>query len=454
MKLVLLVVASWLSVAGAQADDAELAALFAEGRLDEVIERADAVDDDVARYWLGRAWLARGDELAAASTFGFATDLADAAYRRAVAALGDLLARDVEGLPDDLRQWHSWARYRQDPASAELAADLEAWFAEEGDAYPATLRARQLADQSDADAADWYGRAVEAGDDDAELAVEWAVQLAVAGRRDESLAAWRRATSAPPLLRLTALLSLLPGADAAEQRLGLVREVIAAESLEGSALAAWHEAYALRELARLDEAEVAFARVVDAPDAPAGVERSHAALLAALDRFDEAAARLEAAVARGDDEARVALRDLADELAVRRRHDEALAFYDRVLVAEPNDGRAMRNRALALSYAGRVDQAARAWEELMTRSPANPDLLNDAALCAAGWGDEAEARAMWEAAAPLFGSADARENLAHALLHDDPVRARSLVDSVLSEEPERNRALFLRYLSRTAPADR
>lgn len=449
-----LLVAGALALGAARApDDDTWAALFATGKLDELIERAASTDNAQARYWLGRAWLARGDELASASTFGFSADLADAVYRRAVEALGDVVgATDV---PDDARRWHAWARYRHDPTDAELAADLELWFEASGDAYPATLRARQLADQGDPAAAEWYGRAVEASDDRGELAVEWAVQLAVAGRRDEALAAWRRATDAPAALRLASLLSLLPGADRAERRLAAIRDLIEAEDLSDSALAAWHEAYALRELDRLAEAEAAFARVAGADDAPAGIERSHAALLAALDRFADAAARLEPAVAAGDEAARVALRDLADELAVRRRHDEALVLYDRALDAEPRDLRAARNRALALSYAGRIEAAEEAWDALIARHPGRADLINDAALCAAGRGDHRRARQLWEAAVPLFGSSDARENLAHALLDEDPERARSLAESVLSDEPARNRALFLRYLSRRAiPGER
>ncbi len=432
----------------------DLAALFADGRLDEVISAAGdqlAQGDDVtARYWLGRAWIARAEELRAASTFGFASDLADSSLERAIAAL-DGLDASADGLTD-AREWHAWARFLKLGTDVEFGAELEAWFAETGRAYAAELRGRQLVELGDAAAADWYGRAVAAGSADPGVALEWAVQLAAAGRREEAVAAWQTTTDADPFARLATLLSVLPGVEGAERRLRLVRDVIENADLESSALAAWHEAFALRELGRADDAEVAFARVADAEDAPLGFERSHAALLVSLGRHAEAVERLAEAVSWGDVAARDALRGVADELAILRRHDEALAVYERVLEAEPNDGRALRNRALTLSYAGRIEAAEAAWDALLTRSSDNPDLLNDAALCAAGWGDRDRALVLWEAAVPLYGSSDARENLAHALVERNPQRAAELADSVLADEPDRNRALFLRYQSRLAAA--
>jgi tetratricopeptide (TPR) repeat protein len=170
-------------------------------------------------------------------------------------------------------------------------------------------------------------------------------------------------------------------------------------------------------------------------------------LLALCGRPREAIALLEAAIGLGDGEALEQLVDMADDLGRGREFDEALAAYDKALEAEPNHRRAEANRALTRARAGR---SLDGYEALVKRHPGRADLLNDAGLAAWGWGRLDEARRLIETAAELPGSTDAHENLAALLLTvepHDPARARTLLKSVLEEEPTRSRALFLWHYS-------
>jgi len=140
--------------------------------------------------------------------------------------------------------------------------------------------------------------------------------------------------------------------------------------------------------------------------------------------------------------------NLGDSAAQERRWDEGLGYYEVALGIEPMSERAALNRALLLAQSGR---SMKAYQSVVERYSARSDILNDAALAAWGWRQLDRAAAWFSRAAEMPGAADARENLAALLLDSDSTddhRARSLLDTVLTDDPERDRALYLRHLAR------
>ncbi len=428
----------------------ELDELAAEARWDEVIAAAGerlAVDatDEGARYWLGLAWLVRAEGLLSGGSFSFAQDLARSSLDRAVYALTGL-EPDPSGPYGDAREW--WAYARQLRGDATLGTDLEGLVAEQGWPYGAYLRGVLARDEQDRTAVDWFRQASDADPSRALFALALAEAWGAAGGTEQALAAWERArvAGATPAELADAAQRLLPSGGKAEARLALL-DRIAASSEETDGLMAWHRAWTLQQLGRIEQAEQALAAAT-VGRSPA-VERVHAALLSRVGRSQEAADRLLKLVReQRDEEARTQLVDLADRLAVEREFALSLKCYADALEAEPNDDRALRNRALTLSRAGDLEASEQAWESLVERHPQRPEILNDAALCALGEGRHVQARGLLERAKDLYGGEDARENLAQVLVGQDPEQAVELLDTVLEGEPGRDRALYLRFLAR------
>jgi hypothetical protein len=430
-----------------------LAALAAEGRWDELHGQATerlAQDggDELAQYWLARAEIQRSLPLIAGREF--ARDLGHTMLRRA----GEQLAAVAEHPSDataDAREWEAYARYLR--GDEGLSGDLEAWFERDGRGYAAFLRGLLARDQGDPQAARaWLSRACAAQPARGDFALELAAELGRAGQREQALQAWsvaaRTGIAWGPLL--ATLAEVLPGAENAAQRLAQQETLLTDDAARQDGLLAWHRAWSLEQMGRPAEALAAFEAAAEGRTTD--LERAHARLLASLGRTAEAAAHLRTAASAGDAEALSDLVSLADRLAFGRSWDEALAQYDAALAIEPRDERAAVNRALTLAQSGRTLDA---WRELAAKHPDRADLLNDGALQFQGWGRDAEAREMFERAALLPGSLDARQNLADVLLQShppDPERALALADAVLAEEPSRDWAMYLHFLARRARA--
>jgi hypothetical protein len=431
----------------------ELSELAAQGRWEELAAAAsDRLDldpsDDVALYWSGRASIERARVLLEAqggeesgSTGRLAGDLARSLLSRALDRLSSVRV-GADPVTRDAPDWAAFARYL-DGRDAALAADMEDLYARQQSGYAAYLRGLIAADRGDRSDADWFGRAVRAEPTRDDFALAWALALGRRGERDAALAAWEQALAAeaPRPTLLAALLTLLPGTDNAADRLARLQRVADEPGASDDALLAWYLAYTLEQLGRAEEGEALLSAATG--NRSWEVERAHARLLAVLDRAAEALPRLGELARQGDLEALEQLVGLGDQLAQERRWDEALAAYEMALSVEPRHLRAAGNRALTLSLAGRTLDGYR---ELVDRHPRRADLLNDAALAAWGWGRPDEARTLLERATLLEGALDARENLAALLLEtgaDSVSRARGLLEQVLAEEPERDRALFL-----------
>lgn len=430
--------------------DAELAELAEAGRWQDLRERADQrlqldPQDLDARHWLGRALLEEawvlldGDRLA--------RDIGRSVLSRAVEHLRAGAAADPTGTWA-LRGRYTWLELHQGrtdlSGDPDLPADLERAWAEDGLAEAAYLRG-WVERLGGGDGEAWFERAASVPGPRAAHALEWARILGERGDREGAVAAWRAAAEADDLelsSLLATLVSLLPSSFYAEQRLALLDELGRHEQ----ALVAWYRAHAASELGRQDLALAAFDAGTE-QRTPA-VDRAHAALLAAQDREQEAAALLLPLARERDWVALDQLIGVADGLGLARRFDESLALYDAALAVEPRHDTALRHRAITLWKAGRDAQAAAAWRGVLERSPGRSDLLNDAALAAWGRGDRALARELLERAVALPGARDAQENLALLLMEDAPEEAqriRALLDAVLAEEPGRDRALSLRY---------
>jgi tetratricopeptide (TPR) repeat protein len=432
----------------AQVPPGELETLGLAARWDDVISRAgeriDAGPNDfVARYWLGRAWLARGEGLLRGAPGVLARDLAHSSLGRAVAQLER--AVDQTGVPSDGADWLAYARFlRRDVG---LAAELEAWHADSGQGYPAYLRGLIAQRDGDAEAECWLQRAVAADPGEANFALTWAIELGALGRRDEALSAWSvaAATDVDVESLLPVLLQLLPDATKAELRLQKLEALVAARDLSADGFVAWYRGHSLQQLGRLEEAETVFAEATD--NRSSDVDLAHLAVLLKLDRGEEALGRLERWALVGDPRVLSNLVGLGNVLGQARRWDAALEAYDMVLATEPAHERALRNRALTLSRAGR-GEAGPAWEALVQRYGDRADVLNDAALMLQGAGENKAATVLWERAVVLDGAEDARENLAAERLVDEPEAALELLDRVLAKEPRRDRALYLRLRAR------
>ncbi len=426
----------------------------ADGRWDDVIEEASRVVDETpgdrdAHDWLGQAWLARAEELLASGQSAFVQDLAHASLSRAIEHL-DRAAQGSDAAAARARELSAYARYLR--ADEGLAAELELWFGDEdarGRAYAAYLRGHQLQAAGDpAGASAWFERAAALDPGRAEFSLAWSSALAGAGRREDALAAWDDARRVGAQLDslLASLLAILPERSDAPRRLERLA-LLKTDDVDDwvRARVAWHRSHSLQQLGRLEEAATVLAQATE-PGLWLDVDRDHAGVLRGLGRPSEAVAILGVWVARGESGAVDDLVDLADAAALARDDDVALDAYERVLSVEPGHERARANRALTLSRFGR-DGALAAWDELVARHPGRADLLNDAALTSWGGGRVMRAKALWERAILLAGSDDARENLAAALLEEDPQRARELLDAILSRNPERDRALYLRHLT-------
>lgn len=427
----------------------EFARLAAEGDWAEVerraAERVVADPGDVeGRTWLGRALLVRGGVLRQGDSF--ARDLGLASLRRAV----DELATASEGrseAADEARAWASLADYELALADPSSQGDAEARLgarAREGDAYASHLLGRLIAETGRlAEGLPWLEDAARL-EPRVEFALAHADALSAAGRRDEALLAWRSASTHPdawPAEIVEALARILPSrGDAAqrEQQLALLLE-----RWPDDPTLAWHRAWTFQQQGRTDEAAAAFAAGAALAVAPE-YDRAWAAVLLSAGRHAEAVQRLRPWVLARHWEAYSDLLDVADDLALDRRWDEALDVYEIALGVEDRDERARRNHALTLWRAGRAGAAA-AWRGVVEQFPGRADVLNDAALAALAGGRLGEAEQLLEQAVALPGSADARENLAALRVAlDRPGDALPLLEDVLRAEPERARSLWLR----------
>ena len=457
MSAALLLAIALLSPPAAQ--DASLADLYQQGRLDEIVAEAgerlarDPADQD-ALYWSGRAELDRARALLASrgarvsrTGIDLAQDLADAQLQRAADQLGRVLPMSA-GVRADARQWHWFARSLR-AGDETLAAELERAWTDEGSAYAAYLRGLTLKESAPAEAASWLQRAVEGAPGRVDFALAWADVLARDGQRDAALAAWDRAQAAGASRAelAGALLGLLPGKESAGARLERLDRLAADDTGKADALLAWHRAFALEQLGRLDEGAAALAAATEGRTPE--IVAVHARLLAALDRPREAQELLVPLAQSGDGPALEQLVALADDLGRRRQYDSALAAYDAALAIDPSHVRAAANRALTLARSG---GGLDAYRELAAAHADRADILNDAALALWGGGDREAAHALLERAAALPGGRDARENLASFLLDmqpPDPAGARPLLEAVLADDPGRDRALFLWHVLST-----
>ncbi len=457
-----------LLASGAVAQAADDPATLAEaGRWDDLLGAAEQrlvadPDDAAALAWAGRAGMERARELEAGDMFS--RDLAGPLRTRAIEQLGRAVALGGEDLPDGASEWWFLARW-DGGEDRTLDADLEAAWERDGDAFAAHMRGwlawDRLADPArsggatripDADVLAWLERACDADPSRGAFRLAHAEALAATGDVPGATAAWRAAldTDAGVPELLDSLLAILPGAEHAEERLARLDELPRIGASAGAV--AWARAHALDQLGRPEDAERAFAAVSEGRTSE--LDRQHARLLLRLDRPDEAVALLRQRAAAHDWDAFAALLDVADTLGGQRRWDASLAVYDLALSIEHRDERAARNRAITLWRAGRPDDARRAWQQVVDLLPGRADILNDAALAAAGAGDPAEERRLLEASAALPGSQDAKENLAAWHLTEpggSRTEAVALLETVLEQEPERDRALYLWSVARRRP---
>ncbi len=441
-----MILAGWLLAASLAVGADRLEEMAAAGQWDDIVvlasERLEAQpSDEVARFWLGRAWIVRGEELSAGSPGRFARDLARSNFTRAIDALGAVSV--ISPLYPDASDWRSYARFRRD--DEDLAADMERDWAENARGYPAYIRGLIARREGSDDAVVWFRRATEAGLATADVRVALTDELGRQGRVEEGLAAWEsaRAAGVDAAVLAASLMALLPAESQAEQRLSRLASL---EGEPGDAVIAWYRAHALDSLGRTAEAE-ALMRAANL-GRNAEIERFHAHLLIRLGRHDEALSRLTPWVEATDADAIEMVVDLADWLGLAQRWSEAVSAYDLVLGHQSSHERAARNRALTLSRAGREGEAFRAWEQLVASYSRRADVLNDAALMYDGAGSPDRARALWEQALSLGQPGSAAENLAAFMLDAEPERALDLLEQVVATDPTRDRALYLRKQAR------
>ena len=442
------------------------------GQWDELMNRAELQmledpEDLAAVAWIGRAsyeksiLLMGGDE--------FSRNLGRALLARSIEFLGRAVEAGSDDLPDSSREWWFAARLQAGHGS-QLMVDLEKAWSEQGDAYAAFLRGWMVRDlrfvsefaAEDAEASGsrslpWFQRASDAEPARAVFALALSEAFAAVGDRLKATEAWERAlkAGADSAGLFGVLLAIYPDREHAALRLDRLRQLAQASDGQPSMTISWAMAHALDELGQIDEAERAFAEVARrGHERTAEFDRAHALLLMRLDRHIEAVALMQPHAAARDWEAYTVLLDIADSLGLARRWEESFAVYEVVRAIEARDERAARNRAITLWRAGRHEEAQQAWREVMLLLPGRADVINDAALSAAGAKDFALSRKLLEESAMLPGSEDARENLAAWHLKNPSgqrAEAVHLLDGLLAEEPERDRALYLRFLAGRLP---
>lgn len=225
-------------------------------------------------------------------------------------------------------------------------------------------------------------------------------------------------------------------------------EPASVDALVGLGLVAWREG-------NVDEAEARFrgvlALVPDHPTAQEYVDRIEGARAAtAPDSADAAWARgdVSAAVARylerlrEDPEDDVALLRLGLAAAWDGRFEDALAYLERLLSAQPRNVDAALARARVLAWSGALDAARAATEEVLRLDPANVDALF-AAVQFRAW---AEANRDVEGVAEdldAIGLAGGGGEAAPGA-RDVASRALSVLDSVLAVEPDHRSARLAR----------
>ncbi len=466
-------------------DGPSFAELAEQGLWSELLSAAEQqlalqdVGQDAGQAVAARAWLGRASAQRALLLLGgdeFSQDLGAALLQRATEELAAALgswdqaagSESLNGLSEHtVSEWWFEARYQgaryREGADASLKQDLEQAWKLTAQPYAAFLRgwmewvgpAGSASSNGPSRAPDvtvlsWLERASDAAPDRALYALSWAEAAAAAGDSVTAADAWQRALDgeADDNTLLKTLLLILPGAEHAEARLTRLDSLRGARPGQVSETVAWAKAHALDQLGRGPEAEAALASVDASTGRSPAYDRAHASLLLRLERFEQAVALLQPRASARDWEAFSILLDVADTLGLARRWEEALAVYDMAMEIEHRDERAARNRALTLWRSGRKDKAKRAWDELLVLLPERSDLLNDAALAAAGAGDAAGEKLLLEAAIGLPGSQDARENLAAWHLghpSGSVPEAVRLLEDVLRQEPERDRALYLRF---------
>jgi len=421
-----------------------------QGRWDQIIwEAEDRLEQDPAdveaRYWLGRASVERGRRLLQGRTFS--RDLAQSVLQRAREHL-TRVPRTAQGVTNDAVEWEAFARYLLggDP---HFEHDLEQWFEQEGSGYAAHLRGLLAqANGDDDEAITWFGRATGRAPDRPSFALEWASALGREGRLREALGAWdlARDNDAELPALLGSLLSIMPASADAGARLARLDTLLSRRGLSDDGLLAWYRAFSLEQLDRLDDAERAMSTATS--NRTWEIDRAHARLLERQGRRTEAASLLAPAAREGDPRALDQLINLGDTAAGERSWDEGLGFYDVALAIEPMSERATLNRALLLAQAG---QSLDAYAAAVERYARRADVLNDAALAAWGWKRPETAHDWLSRAVGMPGASNAQENLAALLLDSgagaDP-QVSSLLATVLSDEPDRARALFLRHKAR------
>ncbi len=126
----------------------------------------------------------------------------------------------------------------------------------------------------------------------------------------------------------------------------------------------------LLELERAEEAEPHLREALRRNPRGADARAALAMAVEALGRDEEAEGLLREA----PDAASPAIAvNLANLLARRKRHDEAIAIYDGTLARNPRDPVVRHNRANVLAGLGRVDEAIASWREAIALAPGYPD---------------------------------------------------------------------------------
>jgi tetratricopeptide (TPR) repeat protein len=128
---------------------------------------------------------------------------------------------------------------------------------------------------------------------------------------------------------------------------------------------------------------------------------------------------------------------------------DAVAAYDRVLAANPDDIAAWGNRGVALRSLGRLDEALASYDAAIARRPDHPDAYTNRGNVLVDLGRLDEARASLETACALKPQdATAQNNLGNALVAlGRPDEALARLDAAIALKPDYPTARFNRSLA-------
>jgi tetratricopeptide (TPR) repeat protein len=164
--------------------------------------------------------------------------------------------------------------------------------------------------------------------------------------------------------------------------------------IPNSAVIQHNHGFALQELQRYDEALASFEKAIALQPGFAEAHNSRGAVFQKLNRHGDALASYDRAIALKPDYAN-AHHNRGSALKQLQRHDEALASFDRAVALKPDLAEAFNNRGVVLQEMKRYDEALASFEKAIALNPSHAVAINNRGSLLVVMGNMVEAEQMF-----------------------------------------------------------